>query len=334
MLTECDPRRPGTWYRPWFRFLLFVCLMPVGCQSAVQKPAVPEPLPPPSIETPENPHRAFTILNASIHDGVTQMEVSYPSDSLTVRGFLFYPEATKKLPGVLFNHGGVSGVSEDMKRRGRDLARLGFVVMAPAYRGEGGSEGGVEVAAGEVDDVLAAADILARHTRVDGRRMAITGSSHGALISVLAAARDPERFRCLVEASGVMDVVSWYEYLVENDFDVSDSLSVAVYGHGPEDKPDAFRIRQAVLVADRIEIPVLIQQGSKDKTVPPSQARLFEQALRSHGNTEVTLKEYPNLEHAFWFWNDLRYHTEEEIAEAETAWDDFTQFLIGLLMGD
>ena len=61
------------------------------------------------------------------------------------------------------------------------------------------------------------------HAAVDATRMAVTGSSHGALISVLAAARQPDRFRCLVEACGVMDVVTWYHYLVENDFDVSDS---------------------------------------------------------------------------------------------------------------
>jgi dipeptidyl aminopeptidase/acylaminoacyl peptidase len=131
----------------------------------------------------------------------------------------------------------------------------------------------------------------------------------------------------VVEACGVMDVVSWYEYLVENDFDVSDSLSMAVYGHGPEDKPEAFRIRQAIRVADRIRIPVLIQQGGADRTVPPGQARLFAETLEELGHEEVTLLEYPLLGHAFWFWNDLRYHTEEEVAEADVAWNDFTKFL-------
>jgi dipeptidyl aminopeptidase/acylaminoacyl peptidase len=255
------------------------------------------------------------------------MDIAYPSGDLTVRGFLFLPSGSGRHPAVIFNHGGVSGVSGDMKRRSRDLARLGYVVLTPAYRGEGGSEGVVEVARGEVDDVLAGARLLARHERVNPGRMAITGSSHGALISILAAAREPEMFRCVVEACGVMDVVSWYEYLVENEFDVSDSLSVAVYGHGPEDKPEAFRIRQAIRVADRIKIPVLIQQGGEDRTVPPEQARLFAETLKGLGHDDVTLKEYPLLGHAFWFWNDLRYHTGEEIAEADLAWRDFIGFL-------
>lgn len=283
--------------------------------------------PDPANEAPRQESFGFKVFATRETDGIVEMDVSYPSGDLTVRGFLFFPEGSGRFPAVLFNHGGVSGVSGDMKRRSHDLARLGFVVLAPAYRGEGGSEGVVEVARGEVDDVLAGARLLAGHERVDPTRMAITGSSHGALISVLAVAREPEMFRCVVEACGVMDVVSWYEYLVENDFDVCDSLSVAVYGHGPEDKPDAFRIRQAIRVADRVRIPVLIQQGAADRTVPPVQARLFAEALVELGHEEVTLLEYPLLGHAFWFWNDLRYHTEEEVAEADVAWNDFTRFL-------
>lgn len=276
----------------------------------------------------------FDVLTTDTIDGILQMEVAYPSGSLTVRGFLFLPEGEARSPAVIFNHGGVSGVSEDMKRRARDLAQLGYVVFAPAYRGEGGSEGNIEVAAGEVDDVLAAADLLSRHPRVNSDRMAVAGSSHGALISVLATAREPDRFRCLVECCGVMDVVKWYRYLVENDFDVSDSLSVAVYGHGPEDKPEAFRARMAVTRADRIRIPVLIQQGEKDRIVPPEQARFFEQALRDAGHHEVERRMYPLLGHAFWFWNDIRYHTREEIDEADAAWADFIRFLSRHLQGD
>jgi dipeptidyl aminopeptidase/acylaminoacyl peptidase len=280
------------------------------------------------------PGGEFTVLGADTIDGIAQIEVSYPSDDLIVRGFLFLPPEPGPLPGIVFNHGGVSGVSEDVKERSRDLAGLGYAVMAPAYRGEGGSEGRVEVAAGEVNDVLAAARLLARHPRVDGWRLAVAGSSHGALISVLAAAREPRLFRCVVEACGVMDVVRWYRYLVENGFDVSDSLSVAVYGRGPEDRPEAFRIRRAVLVAGRIVAPVLIQHGGRDRTVPPEQGRLLEEALLNAGHLHVERREYPELGHAFWFWTDLRYHTEEEVAQAKVAWRDFTQFLQGHLKGD
>jgi dipeptidyl aminopeptidase/acylaminoacyl peptidase len=279
------------------------------------------------IAAPADTDLDFAVLSSSVVDGVSQMEVAYPSDGLTVRGFFFLPDTESVHPAVIFNHGGVSGVSADVKRRARDLARLGYVVVAPAYRGEGGSEGRVEVAAGEVDDVLAAASILAHHPLVDPKRIGIAGSSHGALIAVLAAAREPKRFRCVVEACGVMDVAGWYRYLVENGFDVSDSLSVAVYGSGPEDRPEAFESRDAMRVVNRIRVPVLIQQGEKDKTVPPWQATDFRDALEAAGNPSVALTTYPLLGHAFWFWNDPKYHSPQELAQAAMAWRDFTAFL-------
>ena len=277
--------------------------------------------------TPAPAGPAFAVVDSTRIGSVTQLEVAYPSDSLTVRGFLFVPDGEGPGPAVVFNHGGVTGVSEDMKRRGRHLAGLGYVVFAPAYRGEGGSEGVVEVAAGEVDDMLAGTAILAAHPRVDAARIGAAGSSHGALIAVLAAAREPGRFRCLVEACGVMDIHAWYRYLVENGFEVGDSLSVAVYGHGPQDRPEAFTRRSAVRVAAALRTPLLIQHGVLDRIVPVEQAGIFEEALRAEGHREVTRREYPLLGHAFWFWDDPSRHGPEEIAEANAAWADFTGFL-------
>ena len=271
----------------------------------------------------------FTVLGTKKEKGITEMEVSYPSDSLTVRGFLYLPKKGGRRPTVIFNHGGVSGVSADMKRRSRDLADEGYVVFAPTYRGEGGSQGRIEVAAGEVNDVLTAADLLAKNPRVAPDRMAIAGSSHGALIAVLAAARAPNRFRCVVDACGVMDVVTWYQYLIDSKGmqAVSDSLSLAIYGNGPADRPDAFRIRQATRVAGDIRIPMLMQYAKQDTIVPLGQAQIMSQAMVQAGQPAPELRVYEQLGHAFWFWNDPKAHTKEELEEAETSWDDFTEFL-------
>jgi dipeptidyl aminopeptidase/acylaminoacyl peptidase len=271
----------------------------------------------------------FTVLGSKKEKGITEMEVSYTSDSLTVRGFLYLPKKGGRRPAVIFNHGGVSGVSVDVKRRSRDLADEGYVVFAPTYRGEGGSQGRIEVAGGEVNDVLSAADLLSRNPRVAPDRMAIAGSSHGALISVLAAARAPDRFRCVVDACGVMDVVTWYQYLVDSKGvqAVSDSLSLAIYGNGPADRPDAFKVRQATRVAADIRIPMLMQYAKQDTIVPLGQAQLFLQAMTKAGNPAPQLLIYEQLGHAFWFWNDPKSHTRDQLEEADKSWDDFTDFL-------
>ncbi|MDZ4804606.1 MAG: prolyl oligopeptidase family serine peptidase, partial [Candidatus Eisenbacteria bacterium] len=257
--------------------------------------------------------------------GVSWQEIVYRSDGLRVRGFLFDAGQPGRRPAIVFNHGGVSGVSADMMRRSADMARAGYLVLTPTYRGEGGSEGRIEVAAGEVNDVLAAVAILRGHPRAEAAQVALVGSSHGALISVLAAARDG-RIRAVAAACGVMDVHSWYRYLVDNGFDVSDSLSVAVYGRGPEDRPEAFRSRSAILVADRLNMPVLLQQGMKDRIVPPDQVWRLSAALERAGQNPPRVRTYPLLGHAFWFW-DRSHHSEAEVAETETSWNDLMTFL-------
>src|SRR5512140_3426123 len=267
--------------------------------------------------------------------GVQIQDLDYLSDGLHIKGYLFTPAPLSaggadlgggRRPGVVFNHGGVSGISKDMIRRSGDLVRAGYVVIIPAYRGEGGSEGKVEVAAGEVDDVLNAAEILRHHSAVDPDRLALIGSSHGALVSVLAAARDP-RFQAVVEACGVMDVDAWYRYLVENGFDVSDSLSRAVYGSGPEDRPEAFHVRNAILVAPKFQPPLLLQQGLKDRTVPPDQPWRMATALTRAGRPNFHVLTYSLLGHAFWFWNDPKSHTPEELEQADRSWTDMLEFL-------
>jgi len=256
--------------------------------------------------------------------GVPWQEIVYYSDGLRVRAFLFDAGQSGRRPAIVFNHGGVSGVSADMMRRSADLARAGYLVLTPTYRGEGGSEGRIEVAAGEVNDVLAAVAILRGHPRAEASRVALVGSSHGALISILAAARDG-KISAVAAACGVMDVHSWYRYLVDNGFDVSDSLSVAVYGRGPEDKPEAFRIRSAILVAGRLSMPVLLQQGMKDRTVPPDQVWRLSAAMERAGH-RPGVRTYPILGHAFWFW-ERSHHSAAEVNEAETSWNDLTTFL-------
>lgn len=275
----------------------------------------------------------FQTEGTRVISGIAVQEISYLSDGLRVRGFLFDAVGQGRRPAIVFNHGGVSGVSKDMLRRSVDLAKAGYMVLTPAYRGEGGSEGRVEVAAGEITDVLTAAQVLRGHRKVDPRYVALVGSSHGALVSVLGATRD-HRFAAVAAACGVMDVHAWYRYLVDNGFDVSDSLSVAVYGSGPEDKPEAFEQRSAIRVAARLTTPLLLQQGLKDKTVPPDQVWRMAAALDRAGGNLHTVRTYPKLGHAFWFWNDAKTHSPDEIAEAERSWDDLLRFLAAHLSGD
>ena len=277
--------------------------------------------------TDKNLPPTITINEKTLVDNVEVTDLFYPSGDLRIRGRLFINTGNKNKvsPAIIYNHGGVEGLSKNAAERCIDLAKEGFIVFAPSYRGQDGSDGEIEVAKGEVDDVIEAFSIISKHPLVNPQRIGMLGTSHGALITVLALARNP-RIAAAVEAYGVMDINKWYSYLVENNFDVEDELSQKVYGKGPEDKPEAFRARNAMLVVDKIKTPLFIVHGAKDKIVPKEQAQELVNALRQNGNQDFRYKIYPNLGHGFLLWNDIDEHTPEELKEAEEAWGDIISF--------
>lgn len=275
----------------------------------------------------------FEILDRGMVDDVEQAYVRYPSGDLMVTGWLFVNPFSEKdvEPCVIFNHGGVGGVGEGTRKLCRWLAKQGYIVFAPSYRGEDDSEGEIEVAAGEVDDVLAALALLSNHPGIEPGKFALVGSSHGALISVKALAR-PESHglvRGVVAAYGVMDIYAWYQHLLDNDFDVTDELSVKVYGHGPEDKPEAFASRHALsLVPDfPADVPIFLVQGEHDRIVPQEQALTMFAALRESGRQIDRCRIYQHGAHGLLYWDDPEKHTVEALRDAENAWHDILGFL-------
>jgi dipeptidyl aminopeptidase/acylaminoacyl peptidase len=258
-----------------------------------------------------------------------QYSIVYGSGGLKVTGKLIVPEGagkgTKKYPAVVFNHGGVDGIPGPLVTRSRQLAEAGYVVLAPSYRGEGGSEGEVEVAAGEVDDALNAVVVLRGLRYVDTKRIAMVGASHGGIITLLAVERD-RSLAAAVCAYGVTNTFTWYKYLVDNGFDVSDPLSIKVYGKGPEDKPAAFRRRAPALDAALIKTPLLLLYGEKDTTVPPSQGNELAAALDAD-NISYSFHVIPEVGHGFLFFMDPARRSETEIRHSSEAWNFLLEFL-------
>lgn len=274
---------------------------------------------------------ALETLDRSVEEGVAQTYVRYPSGDLQVTGWLFEdPLDASPRPLVVFNHGGVGGVGAGTKQLCRWLVQNGFTAFAPSYRGEDDGEGEIEVAVGEVDDVVAAIALLADHPRVDPERLLLAGTSHGALVSLKAACRPGlcERLDGVVAGYGVTDIYAWYQYLLDNDFDVRDPLSLRIYGEGPEDRPEAFSIRHLPnFLDDLCPAPVLVLQGAQDRIVPAFLAESLREELRARGRTGDDVRIYPSGGHGFLFWDDPSLHAEEELADAAAARRAMLEFL-------
>lgn len=263
-----------------------------------------------------------------------QYSITYKSGGLKVNGKLIVPSdavadksAMKRLfPAVVFNHGGVDGIPKPLLTRAGQLAEAGYIVLAPSYRGEDGSEGEIEVAAGEVDDVLNAVKVLRGLRYVDPKRIAMIGVSHGGIITLLAIERDSS-LAAAVCAYGVTNTFTWYKYLVDNGFDVSDPLSVKTYGKGPEDRPEAFRKRAPALDNTKlIKTPLLLLYGEKDTIVPPSQGLEMAAALDKN-NIPYEMNIIPDAGHGFLFFMDPARRSELEIGRSTEAWEITLKFL-------
>jgi dipeptidyl aminopeptidase/acylaminoacyl peptidase len=258
-----------------------------------------------------------------------EQSITYVSDGLKVKAKIFWPAGKGPFPGVIYNHDGVKGLSTSTIARCQELAQQGYAVIAPTYRGEDGSEGTIEVAQGEVNDVLNALNLFRAMPRVDPKRIALVGTSHGALVSLLAATKT-DKVKALVFGYGVADIYSWFDYLKESKQLGDDALTQQVYGRGPEDKPENFRIRHALTVLPNLRVPVLILQGNKDKIVPLEQGQILQTKLTNLRKSSV-LKTYPNSGHGFLIYQEreIKRHGLDsvEYKESRAAWGEMTAFL-------
>jgi dipeptidyl aminopeptidase/acylaminoacyl peptidase len=133
----------------------------------------------------------------------------YSSAGRRLTAWISRPSPARR-PAVLFLHGGFSFGPHDweMTQAFRDS---GFVVMTPTLRGENRQEGAFTLFYDEVDDVLAAAEALARQPYVDARNLFVAGHSNGGTLAMLAA-MSTKRFRAAASFSGSPDQIIFCRY--------------------------------------------------------------------------------------------------------------------------
>ena len=131
--------------------------------------------------------------------------IAYESDGLSIRGFKFSPRnRSGRLPVVLFGHGGVAEWGRitffDILEMHR-LAERGYIVLASALRGEGGSEGYPNLGAGDRQDMLDLLAVAVELDEVDATRVGYWGFSRGGGLGYrVMAATDEIRAAVLIGA--------------------------------------------------------------------------------------------------------------------------------------
>ena len=260
--------------------------------------------------------------------------ISFPSAGGRTAYALFYPpanasfhaSASEKPPLIVQAHGGPTGSASGAFSLGVQYwTTRGFAVVDVDYGGSSGYgrayrrllEGQWGVV--DVEDVIAAARHLADAGRADPARIAIHGGSAGGF-TVLAALAQSDVFSAGGDFYGVADL----EALARDTHKFESRYLDGLIGPWPEAKA-VYDARSPIHHLDRFRTPLLILQGAEDPIVPPNQAHMIRDALRSRG-VPVACIEFEGEGHGF--------RRAETIVRAKEAELDFYGQVFGFTPAD
>jgi len=220
--------------------------------------------------------------------------VKYPTFDLSgeaprmVPAYVYQPRSKGPHPVVIYVHGG----PEAQYRPGFSslaqmwVAELGAAVIAPNIRGSTGYD--VEYLALDngyrredaIRDIGALLDWIALQPELDASRVAIHGASYGGYVVLASAVWYSDRLRAGVDEVGISNFVSF----LENTESYRRAFRRYEYGDERDPEMRAFLEQISPLNnADRIDIPLLVVQGSNDPRVPASESEQIVEALRARG---------------------------------------------------
>ncbi len=134
--------------------------------------------------------------------------VRYPSAGRSLYAWASPSDETaqSKRPAVIFLHAGHAFDHTDWVMAA-PYADAGFVLMTPLLRGENGQPGDFSVFYDEVDDVLAAAEFIAKRPDVDPKRIFLAGNEVGGALALLTA-MTTDRFKAAAAIDAPSDPVA------------------------------------------------------------------------------------------------------------------------------
>ncbi|HEY1992450.1 MAG TPA: prolyl oligopeptidase family serine peptidase [Gammaproteobacteria bacterium] len=224
------------------------------------------------------------------------------------------PQAAELPPLILRCHGGPTSMSGDAldariqfwTSRGfafADLNYRGSTGFGRAYRQSLAGQWGVK----DVEDCAQALVYLAAAGLADPKRAAVSGSSAGGFTALAAAA-----FRDAFQACSVQYGISELETAMRDTHRFEARYGDTLLGPWPEAR-ETYRARSPLYAADRIKVPVIFFQGSKDKVVLPDQTVRMLHALRERGVPAACLL-FPEEGHGFRRADTLRQVLAAELA--------------------
>jgi len=216
-------------------------------------------------------------------------------------------------PLIVRAHGGPTGATSSLLSldvqywTSRGFAYLdvnygGSTGYGRAYRERLNGEWGVV----DVDDCVNGARYLVDRGVVDGRRLAIHGTSAGGYTTLCALV-----FRNTFTAGASHFGISDLEVFRRDTHKFESRYDQHLIGPYPE-RRDVYRARSPIHFLDRLRTPLILFQGLEDKIVPPNQAEMMFEAARAKG-IPVAYLAYPGEQHGFRRAENIKRTLEAEL---------------------
>ena len=241
---------------------------------------------------------------AMLHEPPLQrLDVAYDGRSLA--GYLHVPPGGGKLPCVIIVPG-LGSSKEQPDFQPETLTARGFAAFHMDLPGHGETFPGMLLELTSYQAVSAAFDALAAHPSVDGRRIALLGTSLGGTVALKTASED-HRFHAVVNISGFYEPRDWFE--TSAPFVEAALRHVTGIGEATavRELVAGFTLRGAVA---RITCPLLSVHGEQDVLIPVQEARrIYDEAV---GPKMLII--YPGGDHGLCNTREARYDVLDWLA--------------------
>lgn len=217
-------------------------------------------------------------------------KISYQArDKTLIEGYVTLPHenAPQHKAALIIPHGGpMSRNYNGFDWFSEFFASRGYTILEPNFRGSSGYGFDFEMASikswgGAMQDDLAdAATWLANNHNITDNKTCIIGASYGGYAALMAAVKQQDIFRCAGSFAGVSDL----ELIVKKSRKFT---NYEIVKKQIGDDYDALEQQSPVNFAEKIDIPVLLIHGDKDRIVDVKQSKLmYEELLDYNKNVE------------------------------------------------
>lgn len=239
----------------------------------------------------EELRRASTVSVEESYLSVPE-EIAFPTRGDRTAHAFYYPPANpdfaapagEQPPLLVKSHGGpTAATSASLDWRIQYWTSRGVAVLDVNYGGSTGygrayreqlkGQWGIV----DVEDCANGALYLVERGLADGDRLAIDGSSAGGY-TTLAALTFRDVFKAGASYYGVSDL----EVLARDTHKFESRYLDSLVGPYPEAKA-VYEVRSPIHFTDELSCPIIFFQGDLDEIVPPNQAELMVEALRTKG---------------------------------------------------